>query len=286
MQRFALNTLVVAVSLCAAAPTLAQSPAQCAGLSGSGRNDCLRALQALSDGPVAADTAAAPGSVTTLNIDTGNTGVDLGLAHNPDGSITPKTARTGVRTPPLSNGAAAASGGTASAAQAPVALGNGIGGVNDPSALAKPGTSTFGNPSSAGRENGNSGTNNGRSTPGVTGGTGIVNSGTPGNGLPDAASGAASSGTGTAASGNTGAGPAASGNTGAGAAASGNTGVSGTGSTDAATAAQAASSTRMQNGTEVSGRILGGRTLGGANGPGLSNGNSAATSGAGGSAGR
>jgi hypothetical protein len=199
-------------------------------------------------------------SVTTLNIDTRDTGVDLGLQHNPDGSISAKLP-PGVRVPTLDNGASATTQTRATGAATvadvnanpltPGALGTA------PADRAAPGTSTFGNPTSAGRVNGNSGTDNGRSTPDVSGGTGIVNSGTSGNGLG-------------APSGNTGAGPAATGTTGAGNAATGNTGNATAGATvDAATAAQAASNSRS-----VSGAITGNdaRILNGTPGSALANG--------------
>ena len=196
--------------------------------------------------------------VTRLNIDTSNTGVDLGLQHNPDGTISAKVP-AGLRATTLDNGsttsqtaAGASNAGTATSNGnvTPGALGT------NPNDLAPPGTSTLGNPTSAGRQNGNSGTDNGRTTPGVSGGTGIVNSGTTGNGLPAAASG------------NTGAGPAATGTTGAGSAATGTTGnaTSGT-AVDAQTAAQAASTSRT-----VSGTITGARILNGVPGQGLQNG--------------
>ena len=50
----------------------------------------------------------------------------------------------------------------------------------------QPATSELGNATSAGTNNGNSGTDNGRSFPEVSGGTGINNSGSAGNGLREA----------------------------------------------------------------------------------------------------
>ena len=193
-------------------------------------------------------------SVTTLRIDTRDTGVDLGLQRNPDGTLTSKVPAT--TTSPAANAT-------------PGALGT------NPDDLAAPGTSTFGNPTSAGRQNGNSGTDNGRVTPGVSGGTGIVNSDTSGNGLPAAAAG------------NTGAGPAATGTTGAGSAATGTTGNATAGSAvDAQTAAAAASSSRTVSGTITGARILNGvpgRALQNGRGMGnLSNGSTSATGGNGG----
>ncbi|HSV16915.1 MAG TPA: hypothetical protein VLR71_00795 [Casimicrobiaceae bacterium] len=216
--------------------------------------------------------------VTTLNIDTRDTGVDLGLQHNADGSISAKLP-PGVRVPALDNG-------ISTATTAPGGMTTGVTGtatdvdpnVSAPGALgtsaadrAPPGTSTFGNPTSAGRVNGNSGTNNGRSTPNVTGGSGIVNSGTPGNGLNGAATGT------------TGAGPAATGTTGAGGVATGNTGNATAGAAvDAATAAQAASNSRSVSGpiTGSGARIL---NRGGANGNGRGSGTGSTGSAAGGS---
>ena len=221
--------------------------------------------------------------VTTLNIDTRDTGVDLGLQHNPDGSVSAKMP-AGVRVQTLDNATTAtgaAQGGSATGAGTDV-----NGNATTPGALgtsatdrSPPGTSTFGTPTSAGRVNGNSGTNNGRSTPDVTGGTGIVNSGTSGNGLG-------------AAAGNTGAGPAATGTTGAGSAASGNTGNGTAGAAvDAQTAAQAAANSRSVSGTITGNgtRILNGTpgaALGNGRGMGtLSNGGSNSASGAGSAAG-
>jgi len=202
-------------------------------------------------------TGTTSGNVTTLSIDTSNTGVDLGLMHTPDGAIVPKspttTARgTTTRQPALDNSGTVAgtnaSGTPASATSG--AADNALGGANDVDAYAKPGTSALGTPSSAGRDNGNSGTNNGRSVPGLNGGTGVVNSGVSWNGL--------------AASGNTGAGPAASGNTGAASPGSTTRAMSSGTITDANTAAQAASTSRTLGGNPVAGRILGGGAASGA----------------------
>lgn len=225
------------------------APPECAGLSGPALADCLRAYETLNGGASAgaygggtvsgaygtpaqaraggaASSATTPGNATTLSIDTRNTGVDLGLTRAPDGTPVPKTTSTSAapgsstRRPALDNAGAASAGAPSSGG----ANANLLGGTNDVNAYAKPGTSALGNPTSAGRVNGNSGTDNGGSMPGLSGGTGMVNSGTPGNGLT------AAQGTATG--------------------------------TDAATAAQAASTSRTMSGNPVAGRILGGAATG------------------------
>ncbi|HEY1327439.1 MAG TPA: hypothetical protein VGI14_10905 [Casimicrobiaceae bacterium] len=261
------------------------APPECAGLVGSGLSDCMRAYQALTSGTAggaygggsvsggsvsggsvsgdsvsggygtstqggvsgSANTTAIPGSATRLDIDTRDTGVDLGFMRGPDGSVMPKTATSAARGAsahrPALHGAGSPKNGASSNGSADAAA---LGAANDPGAYAKPGTSALGSPTSAGRFNGNSGTDDGRSPAPANGRSDVVNSGASGNGL------------GTARSGNT-MGPAPTGHTGAGNAASGNTGTSSAGnSTDADTAAHAASTSRSAGTNPAVGGTTGG----------------------------
>ena len=182
---------------------------------------------------------ATPGSVSTLTIDTRNTGVDLGLHRNADGSLSTRVPASRTRRPALDNGAAlGTSGPTATPPAGGAAMGSDLGGANDPLSNGTPGISALGDPTSAGRVNGNSAADNGRNPTSSSAGTTLRDSAAPGNG----------------ADGTTRAGPAANG------AASGNGTATGrgtrNGSIDAATAASAAAQSRTENGTAVSGRIL------------------------------
>ena len=263
MTAFRLKLVVAGVALAAASVSAAQSTRSASSALGA---DALTGAT-LDVAPANQDPRAT--GVTTLTLDTRNTGVDLGLQRNADGTVSAKvptgsSGRPALRSNPTDATAGGAAAGTATSATQRT---DALGGLNDVASQTRPGTSALGNPTSAGRENGNSGTNNGRSTPGVSGGTGLVNSGASGNGLNGAAG---------AVSGNTGAGRAASGNTGVGNAATGTTGAApanagvamtnGSASADAATAAEAASNSRSVNGSAVSGRMLGGSRTGASGG--------------------
>jgi hypothetical protein len=196
--------------------------------------------RARASGSSAPSAVPVPAAVTTLTIDTRPTGVDLGLRRDAEGSIVPRsTAGSGARPALRSELPTAASSVTSSAATsasgATIERADALGGPADVESQAPPGTGTLGNASSAGRVNGNSGTDNGRSTATPSGGTGVFNSGTPGNGLASTPAPGVPGATGSAAAGTPGA----------------------IGSSDADTAANAAAASRSINGTGVTGRIVG-----------------------------
>ena len=166
MKRSRLNLLAVAVTMGSAACAMAQT------------------IEISSDSIGTMVVAPSPNSTSSTvrrgtreatvsrTLTSGQNGVDLGIQRNPDGTLFDAL-------DPRKN-PAAANGGVSESNEANTALQQS--GAIAPTGR-RPGTSELGNPTSAGMNNGNSGTNNGRSFSGVSGGTGINNSGSSGNGL-------------------------------------------------------------------------------------------------------